>query len=71
MFNTESSLVSDLSDAELDCVAAGWGYSFKQFSGGNFALQLASNNQFNAAVLNVGSNQGGNQTNNNNAGNQA
>jgi hypothetical protein len=63
--------VSDLSDAELDVVAAGTGYSFKQISIGNFALQFATNNQANAAFVNVRSDQGGNQTNNNNAGNQA
>lgn len=71
MSNTQPVMVSNLSDAELDTVAAGWGYSFKQVAFGNFALQLATNNQVNAAVLNIGSSQGGSQANNNNAGNQA
>ena len=71
MLNTEPVAISDLSDAELDAVAAGWGYSFKQVAVGNFALQLATNAQVNAAVLNVHSTQGGSQSNNNNAGNQA
>ena len=70
MLNTEPAVISDLSDAELDVVAAGYSYSFKQISVGNFALQLATNNQLNAAVVNVRSSQGGNQSNNNNAGNQ-
>ncbi len=65
--------ISDLSDAELDAVAAGNGYSysFKQLAAGNFALQLASNNQVNASLVSVRSSQGGSQSNNNNAGNQA
>ena len=63
--------ISDLSDAELDAVAAGHGYSFKQVAVGNFALQLASNNQVNASFFSIGSSQGGTQSNNNNAGNQA
>ena len=70
MLNTESVAISTLSDAELDAVAAGWGY-FKQVAVGNFALQLAQNNQINAAYKNIGSGQGGDQSNNNNAGNQA
>ena len=72
MLNTEAVAISDLSDAELDAVAAGTGYySFKQIAVGNFALQIATNNQVNAAVLNIHSAQGGSQSNNNNAGNQA
>ena len=65
--------ISDLSDAELDAVAAGNGYSysFKQLAAGNFALQIASNNQVNASLFSVRSSQGGSQSNNNNAGNQA
>lgn len=64
--------ISELSDTELDCVAAGWGgYSPKQIALGNFALQIATNNQVNTALANVRSPQGGSQTNNNNAGNQA
>lgn len=64
-------MVVDLSDSELDYVAAGWGYSFKQFALGNVAVQVAANNQVNLAAINVGSAQGGSQSNNNNAGNQA
>jgi hypothetical protein len=71
MSNTLPVAISELSDAELDTVAAGWGYSFKQVALGNFALQIASNSQLNAAVVNIGSSQGGSQLNNNNAGNQA
>lgn len=71
MLDTQAVTISDLSDAELDVVAAGWGYSFKQVAVSNFALAFQTNNQVNAAVINVGSNQGGSQTNNNNAGNQA
>ena len=63
--------ISDLSDAELDAVAAGYGYSFKQAALGNFALQIASNSQVNASFISVRSSQGGAQSNNNNAGNQA
>lgn len=70
MLNTDVAVISDLSDAELDVVAAGT-YKFKQVALGNFALAFQQNNQVNAAVFNVGSNQGGSQTNNNNAGNQA
>jgi hypothetical protein len=69
MSNTQAVAISELSDTELDAVAAGTGW-FGQVAIGNFALQLATNNQLNAAVVNVGSSQGGNQTNNNNAGNQ-
>lgn len=64
-------MVCDLSDAELDSVAAGWGYSFKQVALGNLAVQVAENNQLNIAALNVRSRQGNSQSNNNNAGNQA
>ena len=63
--------ISELSDAELDAVAAGWGHSFKQFSFGNTAVQVAANNQLNIAGVNYRSSQGGDQANNNNAGNQA
>ncbi len=71
MLNSLPVAISDLSDAELDAVAAGYGYSFKQIALGNFALQIASNNQVNAAFISVRSSQGGGQTNNNNAGNMA
>ena len=67
-------MITELSGAELDAVAAGngWSYtSYRQTALGNLAIQLAANNQLNAAVLNVGSTQGGSQSNNNNAGNQA
>lgn len=70
MLNNEIAVVSDLSDAELDAVAAG-SYKFKQVALGNFALAFQSNSQVNAAVFNIGSSQGGGQSNNNNAGNQA
>ena len=63
--------ISELSDAELDSVAAGWGYSFKQVAVLNVAAQYAANNQANAAFVNIHSDQGGSQSNNNNAGNQA
>ena len=65
--------ISDLSDAELDAVAAGNGYSysFKQLAAVNLAPQIASNNQVNASLFSVRSSQGGSQSNNNNAGNQA
>jgi hypothetical protein len=70
MSNTDSLVITELSDAELDTVAAaGWG--FKQISYGNVAVQIASNNQLNIAGVNYHSSQGGSQTNNNNAGNQA
>lgn len=60
MLNTEVALISELSDTELDTVAAGWGgYSFKQVAIGNGAFQFASNNQANAAFINVHSAQGG------------
>lgn len=71
MLNTNL-IVSELSDSELDCVAAGYGsYSFKQVALGNVAVQLAANNQVNLAAFNYKSDQGGSQVNNNNAGNQA
>ena len=70
MTNTDSMAITELSDAELDTVAAA-GYSFKQFSYGNVAVQIAANNQLNIAGINYKSSQGGSQSNNNNAGNQA
>lgn len=66
MTHTDSMAITELSDAELDTVAAG---SF-QFALGNLAVQLAANNQLNIAGVNFLSRQGGNQSNNNNAGNQ-
>ena len=71
MTDTNALMISDLSDAELDTVAAGWGYSFKQFALGNTAVQVAANNQVNISGLSYHSSQGGAQGNNNNAGNQA
>ena len=70
MRNTDPVPISELSDAELDAVAAGYGY-FKQIAAFNVAAQFSSNNQANAAFVNIYSNQGGSQYNNNNAGNQA
>ncbi len=73
MYDINPVPISELTDVELDVVAAGtgWASSFKQVAIYNGALQIASNNQANAAFINVFSNQGGNQNNNNNAGNQA
>ena len=71
MLTTDSILISELSDTELDSVAAGYGYK-KQVAADNVALQLfTSNNQLNLAGANIFAKQGGGQTNNNNAGNQA
>lgn len=70
MRNTDPVPITELSDTELDAVAAaGWGYT-KQVAAYNVAVQFASNNQANVAFANYASNQGGNQVNNNNAGNQ-
>ncbi len=73
MTNTNPVAISDLSDAELDSVAAGngYGYSFKQLALGNTAVQVAQNNEINVSGFSFGSRQGGAQANNNNAGNQA
>lgn len=71
MTDTNTMTISELSDAELDTVAAGWGYSFKQFALGNTAVQVAANNQVNISGFSYNSTQGGAQGNNNNAGNQA
>lgn len=71
MRNIDSVLISELSSTELDSVAAaGWGYT-KQVAVFNVAAQFSSNNQANAAFVNILSSQGGVQSNNNNAGNQA
>lgn len=71
MPTTDPVPISRLSDAELDAVAAaGWGYT-KQFAAFNVAAQFSANNQANAAFVNILSDQGGSQYNNNNAGNQA
>ncbi len=71
MLNTDPVPIFELSDTELDSVAAGYGYSFKQVAILNVAGQYAVNNQANAAFVNILSSQGGTQSNNNNAGNQA
>ena len=67
MITTDPVPTSELSDTELDAVAAG---SF-QVAIRNVAGQLAANNQANLALANIFARQGGNQTNNNNAGNQS
>ena len=71
MVMTDPVPISELSDTELDSVAAGYGYSFKQVAIFNTAGQYAVNNQANASFVSILSSQGGGQTNNNNAGNQA
>ena len=70
MRNTDPVPISELSDTELDAVAAGRGYA-KQVAFFNVAAQYAANNQANLSVVNIRSDQGGSQYNNNNAGNQA
>ena len=60
--------VTALSDGELDAVGAGK-HSYGQFAYGNYALQIASNKQLNVALASDYSQQGGNQSNSNNAGN--
>lgn len=72
MFTTNRVPISELSDAEPDSVSAGtgWTLSFKQVSANNVAVQVAANNQANAAFINILSSQGSSQNNNNNAGNQ-
>lgn len=70
MRETDPVPISELSDTELDAVAAGWGYT-KQVALFNVAAQYAANNQANAAFVNIHSDQGGSQYNNNNSGNQA
>ena len=61
----------ELSDAELDLVAAAGSYhgALVSVSVGNIALGFQVNNQVNIAVLSLGAVQGGSQTNINNAGN--
>lgn len=61
----------ELSDAELDLVAAAGSYrgAFASVSIGNIAIGFQVNNQVNIAVLSLGSVQGGSQTNINNSGN--
>ncbi len=69
MLNIEITMISELSDIELDAVAAGHRHSSGQSAYGNFALQIATNGQLNVAVASDGAGQGGNQSNSNNAGN--
>ncbi len=66
----EATALCELSDAELDAVAAGSGFhnAFAQVSIGNIAIGFQVNNQVNVAVLSLGVFQGGSQTNINNAG---
>ena len=61
-------LITTLSDGELDAVAAGK-HSSGQFAYGNYALQVASNKQLNVALASDYTQQGGSQSNSNNAGN--
>ena len=65
--NYEAAALCQLSDAELDLVAAGR-QRFAQVSIGNIAIGFQINNQVNIAVLSPGATQGGSQTNFNNAG---
>ena len=65
--NYEAAALYQLSDAELDLVAAGR-HRFAQVSIGNIAIGFQINNQVNIAVLSAGAMQGGSQTNFNNAG---
>ena len=67
MRNTDPVPISELSDTDLDAVAAGWGY-FKQVAAYNVAAQFAQNNQANLAVVNYRSVEGGSEYNNKNAG---
>ncbi len=66
MPNTKVMTISELSDIELDSVAAGRG---RQVAVDNVAIQFARNAQANLSLFSDGANQGGNQSNNNNAGN--
>lgn len=63
-------MVCELSDAELDLVAAAGSTrgSLVNISIGNIAIGFQLNNQINIAVLSLGSIQGGSQTNINNSG---
>lgn len=67
----ETAAVGELSDAELDLVAAAGSYHgrFAAVSIGNIAIGFQVNNQVNIAILSIGSVQGGSQTNINNSGN--
>ncbi len=66
MTNTQVAMISELSDLELDTVAAG---RRGQVAVDNFALQIASNAQVNISSRSRDALQGGNQGNTNNAGN--
>ncbi len=67
---TYDAAVCELSDAELDLVAAAGSFrgAFANISIGNIAIGFQVNNQINIAVLSLGSIQGGSQTNINNSG---
>ncbi len=69
MSNDTAMTISELSDADLDAVAAGSHHGSGQYARDNFALQFASNRQTNLALGSDNAGQGGNQTNSNNAGN--
>ena len=56
---TEITTISELSDADLDVVAAGWGHSTNQFSAGNLALGIQIAPTVNVAVLSWGVYQSG------------
>jgi hypothetical protein len=65
----EAAALCQLSDAELDLVAAGVSHhKLAQISIGNIAIGVQINNQINIAVLSAGAMQGGSQSNFNNAG---
>ena len=66
----DAAALCQLSDDELDLVAAGGGHRYKlaQVSVGNIAIGIQVNNQINIAVLSAGAVQGGSQSNLNNAG---
>jgi hypothetical protein len=67
--NYSAAALYDLSDAELDVVAAaGDNGTLVDISIGNIAVGFQVNNQVNVAVLSFGAVQGGAQTNINNAG---
>ena len=62
--------VCELSDADLDLVAAAGSYhgGLVNISIGNIAIGFQVNNQVNIAILSLGAIQGGSQTNINNSG---
>jgi hypothetical protein len=68
-----STEITTLSDAELDTVAAGWGYFNynPQSAYGNVAVAYQKNVGVNISLVNIASTQINQQSNNNNAGNQS